>query len=55
LDELNEEKIQEAKERAEKALKDKQFADDRSFADATAALEQSIAQLKVLKRRKHHK
>ena len=56
VDELNEQKIQEAKERAEKALKEKQFADDRSFADATALLEQSIAQLKVLKKRKksHH-
>jgi F-type H+-transporting ATPase subunit epsilon len=52
LDELTEEKILEAKERAENALKDKKFEDDRSFADASALLEQSIAQLKVLKKRK---
>jgi F-type H+-transporting ATPase subunit epsilon len=56
LDELTEEKILEAKKRAEIALTEKKFADDRSFADATALLEQSIAQLKVLKKRKksHH-
>jgi F-type H+-transporting ATPase subunit epsilon len=56
LDELTEEKILEAKKRAETALKDKKFADDRAFADTTALLEQSIAQLKVLKKRKksHH-
>lgn len=52
LDDLNEDKIREAKERAEKALKEKKFADDRSFADASALLEQSIAQLKVLRKRK---
>ena len=52
LDELTEEKILEAKQRAENALKERKFADDRSFADATALLEQSIAQLKVLKKRK---
>jgi len=56
LDELTEEKILEAKKRAETALRERKFSDDRSFADATALLEQSIAQLKVLKRRKksHH-
>jgi len=52
LDELTEEKILEAKQRAETALTEKKFADDRSFADATALLEQSIAQLKVLRKRK---
>lgn len=56
VDELTEEKILEAKKRAETALKEKKFADDRAFADTTALLEQSIAQLKVLKKRKksHH-
>ncbi len=56
LDELSEAKIVEAKARAESALKEKKFADDRSFADATAMLEQSLAQLRVLKKRKkpHH-
>jgi F-type H+-transporting ATPase subunit epsilon len=52
LDDLNEKKISEAKARAEKLLQEKQFADDRSFADATGMLEHSIAQLKVLKKRK---
>lgn len=52
LDELTEEKILEAKQRAETTLKEKKFADERAFADASALLEQSIAQLKVLKRRK---
>ncbi|MBN1258191.1 ATP synthase F1 subunit epsilon [Candidatus Peregrinibacteria bacterium] len=52
LEELSEAKIMEAKEKAEKAIREKQFADDRSFADATAVLEQSLAQLKVLRKRK---
>jgi F-type H+-transporting ATPase subunit epsilon len=54
LEELDEKKIQEAKDRAEKLLTDRQFADDRAFADATAMLEKSIAQMKVLKRKKTH-
>lgn len=53
LEELDEKKIAEAKERAEKALTEKKFADDRSFADATALLERSIAQLRVIKKRRH--
>ena len=52
LEELDEKKIQEAKERAEKLITEKKFADDRAFADAAALLEKSMAQLKVLKRRK---
>jgi F-type H+-transporting ATPase subunit epsilon len=55
LDELDEEKIMAAKAQAEKMLTEKQFADDRAFADTSAVLEKSIAQLKVLKRKKHHK
>jgi len=50
--EMNEQKIMEAKERAEQALKNKQFADDRSYADAVALLERSINQLKILKKRR---
>jgi F-type H+-transporting ATPase subunit epsilon len=52
LEELDEKKIQEAKERAEKLLTEKKFADDVAFADATALLEKSLAQLKVLRRKK---
>lgn len=53
LEELDEEKIAEAKARAEKLLTEKKFADDRAFADATALLEKSLAQLKVVRKRKH--
>jgi F-type H+-transporting ATPase subunit epsilon len=54
LEELDEKKIREAKERAEKLLTEKKFADDVAFADVSALLEKSLAQLKVLKRRKGH-
>jgi F-type H+-transporting ATPase subunit epsilon len=52
LEDLDEKKIQEAKDRAEKLLTERKFADDVAFADAAALLEKSMAQLKVLKRRK---
>lgn len=55
LEELDEKKIEEAKERAEKLLTDKKFADDRAFADATAMLEKSVAHLKIIRRRKSHR
>lgn len=54
LEELDEKKIREAKERAEKLLTEKKFADDVAFADVSALLEKSLAQLKVLKRKKSH-
>lgn len=53
LEELDEQKIAEAKERAEKLLADRKFADNRAFADATALLERSIAQLKIIRKRRH--
>lgn len=53
LEELDEKKIEEAKAKAEKLLTEKQFADDRSFADAAAMLERSIAQLKIVRKRRH--
>jgi len=54
--ELDEKKIQEAKARAEKLLQEKKFESDRAFADATALLDRSLVQLKVLQKRKkaHH-
>jgi F-type H+-transporting ATPase subunit epsilon len=54
LEELDEKKIREAKERAEKLLTEKKFADDVAFADVSGLLEKSLAQLKVLKRKKPH-
>ena len=55
LEELDEEKIQEAKKRAEKLLAEKKFSTDREFADATAALEKSIAHLRVVKKHRTHR
>ncbi len=56
LEELDEVKIRQAKVYAEKLLTENKFKDDREFADATAALEKSIAHLQVLKRhRSRHK
>jgi F-type H+-transporting ATPase subunit epsilon len=55
LEDLNEEKILAAKKKAEEALKEKKFADDRAFADTIGALEHSIAQLKILRKRRKRK
>lgn len=52
LEELELEKIEEAKKRAEAILAEKRFADDRSFADAAANLERELARYKVAMRRK---
>lgn len=56
LEELELEKIEEAKKRAEAILAEKRFADDRSFADAAANLERELARYKVASRKKrsHH-
>ncbi len=56
LEELELEKIEEAKQRAEAILAEKRFADDRSFADAAANLERELARYKVASRKKrsHH-
>ena len=43
-----------AKRQAEKLLAEKQFADDRSFADATAVLEKSLAHLRLLRKHRSH-
>jgi F-type H+-transporting ATPase subunit epsilon len=56
LEELDEVKIRAAKIYAEKLLTEKHFKDDREFADATAALEKSVAHLHMLKKhRSRHK
>ncbi len=47
LEELELEKIEEAKERARKLLEEKRHTDDVSFADAAAALERELARYKV--------
>ncbi|MEK7665544.1 MAG: ATP synthase F1 subunit epsilon [Patescibacteria group bacterium] len=52
LEELELEKIEEAKKRAEALLAEKRFADDRSFADAAASLERELARYKVAQRRR---
>jgi len=55
LEELELEKIEEAKERARKFLEDKRHADDVSFADASAALERELARYKVALKKKYRK
>ncbi len=56
MEELDEVKIRQAQVYAEKLLKEKKFATDREFADATAALEKSVAHLHMLKKhRSRHK
>lgn len=54
MEELDEVKIRQAQVYAEKLLKEKKFADDREFADATATLEKSIAHLRILKKHRSH-
>ena len=54
LEELDEKKVEELRERAERLLEEKKFSDDRAHADAAALLEKSIAQLRLIKRRKKH-
>jgi F-type H+-transporting ATPase subunit epsilon len=55
LEEMDEDKIQEAKSRAEKLLTEKKFATDREFADTIASLEKSVAHLHMIKRHRHRK
>ncbi|OGL95153.1 ATP synthase F1 subunit epsilon [Candidatus Uhrbacteria bacterium RIFOXYB12_FULL_58_10] len=52
-EELELEKIEEAKERARQALTDVRHTDDVSFANAAAALERELARHKVALKRKH--
>jgi F-type H+-transporting ATPase subunit epsilon len=55
LEELELEKIEEAKERARKLLEEKRHADDVSFADASAVLERELARYRVALKRKYRK
>jgi len=55
-EELELEKIQEAKVRAQKLLSEKRNIDDVAFTDAAALLERELARHRVaLKHKKHHK
>ena len=51
-EEIDEERAQKARERAEKLLAEKDKLDDVAFADASAALERSLMRLNLSKRRK---
>jgi len=50
-DELDIEKIEEAKKNAEKALEEKRDLDDESFAEAAATLERELARLRVARKK----
>jgi len=50
-EELDIEKIEEAKKNAEKALEEKRDLDDESFAEAAAALERELARLRVARKK----
>ncbi len=52
IEEIDEEKVKEAKKKAEELLKEKDRLSDVAFADATAALEKSLARLKVVRKRR---
>ena len=52
IEEIDEKKAEEARQRAQKLLEDKDKLSDVTFAEATATLEQSLARLKVLKRKR---
>lgn len=53
ISEIDEQKAEEARKKAEELLKTKDMLSDVAFADATAALEKSLARLKVARRKKH--
>src|SRR3989338_6738829 len=55
VEELELEKIEEAKERARRLLEEKRHVDDIAFADAAAMLERELARERVLIRRKKYK
>lgn len=52
VEEIDEAKVKEAKKKAEDLLKEKDRMSDVAFADATVALERSLARLKVIKRKR---
>ena len=51
-EDIDEKRAQEAKKRAEESLKEKDRMSDIAFADVTAALERSLARIKVARRKK---
>lgn len=52
VEEIDEQKAEEARKKAENLLKEKDKLSDTAFADAAAALEKSLARLKVARRKK---
>ena len=55
VEELELEKIEEAKERARKLLEDKRHVDDVAFADAAAMLERELVRYRVAVKHKKHR
>lgn len=54
-EEINVERAEKARKRAEEMLKEKKFADDVEYANLQASLERSVARLKIArKHRSHH-
>ena len=51
-EDIDEKRAQEAKKRAQESLKEKDRMSDIAFADVTAALERSLARIKVSRRKK---
>lgn len=54
-EELDAQKIEEARERARKVMEEKIHVDDVAYAGAAAALERELARLKVIRRRTAHR
>ena len=52
VEEIDEQKAEEARKKAKDLLKEKDRMSDVAFADATALLEKSFARLKVARKRK---
>lgn len=53
VEDIDEEKVRQARDEAKKRLKEKDQMNDIAFGDATALLEKSLARLKVVRRRKN--
>ena len=51
-EDIDEKRAQEAKKRAQESLKEKDRMSDIAFADVTAAMERSLARIKVARRKK---
>lgn len=54
VDDIDIKKVEEAKQRAEKIMKDEGFRDDVKYADAFAAIEKELAKLRVARRHRSH-